>query len=70
MRASQYRPSYHHAIAHLVTFGGYRGNRAYGRKLIALALRGLRADHGRERAQLERRHMLFITGQFPAKGTA
>ena len=58
---------YHKAIAHLVAFGGHGGDPVRGRRLIAQALKALRAKYGRERAASERRHMLFISGQFPVK---
>ena len=62
-----YPPVYHRAVNHLVSFGGHGGNRLAGRQMIAGALRALRAKYGREMAQHERRHMLFISGQFPVK---
>lgn len=62
-----YPPVYHAAINHLVAFGGHSGDTAQGRKLCAGALRALRAMHGRDFAQRERRHMQFISGQFPVK---
>lgn len=62
-----YPPVYHKAINHLVAFGGHGGDTNAGRKLIAQALRALRDQYGRERASNERRHMLFISGQFPIK---
>ena len=63
----QYTPAYHAACNHLVAFGGHGGDRAKGRALIARALRDLRKQYGRERAARERRHLLFISGQFPVK---
>ncbi len=63
----QYFPSYHAAVNHLIAHGGHGGNTTHGRNLIARALRDLRVGFGRERAQRERRHMLFISGQFPVK---
>ena len=71
--AYQYRESYHAACKYLVAFGGYHGSnraRAYGRKVIAEALCELRRDVGRKRAASERRHLLFISGQFPVKDDA
>ena len=62
-----YPASYHRAVNHLIAHGGHGGNTANGRAKIALALRDLRRIFGRERAQRERRHMLFISGQFPVK---
>ena len=61
-----YPASYHHAVNHLVSFGGHGGDRRYGRKLIALALRAMRKQN-RQWAQHERQHMLYISGQFPVK---
>ena len=63
-----YPQSYHAAIGHLIAYGGHGGDRNHGRRLIARALRGLRRQYGPARAQAERRHMLFISGQFPVKG--
>lgn len=63
----QYFPSYHAAVNHLIAYGGHGGNTTHGRNLIARALRDLRANFGRARAVSERRHMLFISGQFPVK---
>ena len=62
----QYTRTYHNAINHLIAHGGHGGDRAKGRLLIANALRQLRA-YDRDRAQRERLHMLFISGQFPVK---
>lgn len=65
----KYTRTYHDAINHLVAFGAYGGNRKNrkkGRDLIARALRQLRT-YDRDRAQRERMHMLFISGQFPVK---
>ena len=62
-----YPRSYQAAVAHLVAFGGHGGDTVKGRKLVAQALRALRRDFGSDRAQQERRHMLFISGQFPVK---
>ena len=62
-----YPKVYHSAVNHLVAFGGHNGDTKHGRKLIAMALRALRANFGRKIAQDERRHMLFISGQFPVK---
>ena len=65
-----YPAVYHKAISHLVWYGGHGGGaktRAQGRLYIAQALRALRA-HSRERARMERGHMLYISGQFPVKG--
>jgi hypothetical protein len=59
--------AYQKACNHLVAFGSYGGDRAQGRKLIADALRVIRAKYGREAARRERYHMLFISGQFPVK---
>lgn len=61
-----YTHTYHDAINHLITYGAYNGNRANGRRLIAKALREIRAVN-RPRARRERDHMLFISGQFPVK---
>lgn len=62
----KYTRTYHAAINHLIAFGGHGGDTAAGRNLIARALRELRAVD-RDRAQRERMHMLFISGQFPVK---
>ena len=62
-----YPRSYHAACAHLVAFGGHGGDTTKGRKLVAQALQALRRNFGSERAQTERRHMLFIAGHFPVK---
>jgi len=67
MSATMYPRVYHDAINHLIAFGGHGGDRLAGRKLIARALRYMRNHYGRERAQRERYHMLFISGQFPVK---
>lgn len=56
------------ACAHLVAFGGWDYTEA-GRAKVAAALRAMRRV-SREWAQTERRHMLFISGQFPVKVTA
>jgi hypothetical protein len=69
-RHHYYGPSYHAAVNHLVQFGGHGGDTARGRRLIARALRDLRRTRGRESAQHERRHMLFISGMFPVKVSA
>ena len=61
-----YPLSYHLACNHLVAFGGHGGDTKYGRQLIASALRSLRAIN-KTQAQNERRHMLYISGQFPVK---
>jgi hypothetical protein len=61
-----YPAEYHAAVNHLVAFGGHGGNTRLGRRLVARALRALRAID-RVRAQAERRHMLYISGQFPVK---
>jgi hypothetical protein len=65
-----YPPAYHAACAHLVAFGGHGGDRLKGRRTIAAALRALRHKYGREFAARERRHLLFISGQFPVKRNA
>ena len=62
-----YPPSYHRAISYLIAFDGHGGNRHLGRQLVARALRAVRRDFGSARARDERRHMLFISGQFPPK---
>jgi len=62
-----YPQIYHEACHHLIAYGGHGGNRLQGRKIIAQALRALRAKFGRERAQAERRGLLFIAGHFPLK---
>ncbi len=62
-----YSKSYHAAVNHLVAFGAHGGDIKSGRLKIAQALRDLRVCYGRERAQFERRHMLFISGMFPVK---
>ena len=62
-----YPAIYHRAVAHLVAFGGHGGDTAKGRKLCADALRVMRNRHGTETAMRERRHMLYISGQFPVK---
>ena len=61
-----YPKVYHAACNHLVHYGG-RNRTAEGRKLVAQALRALRAAFGRAVAQRERRHLLFISGHFPVK---
>lgn len=43
-----------------------RLNARCGRRTIAAALRAIRA-HSRERARSERRHMLYVAGEFPRK---
>ena len=70
MEYGTYPKSYHRAINHLVQFGGHGGNTRAGRMLVAVALRDLRRDFGRVRAMDERRHMLFISGQFPVRADA
>lgn len=65
--SAAYPAAYHAACAHLVAFGGHGGNTAQGRLLVARALRALRSQYGRARAQRERGHLLFISGQFPVK---
>lgn len=62
-----YPPVYHKACAHLVAYGGHGGNTRAGRKLVADALRALRARYGREFARDARGGLLFISGQFPVK---
>lgn len=62
-----YPQSYHDACNHLVAFDGHGGNTKAGRVKCARALWELRKRFGRERAAWERRHMLYITGQFPVK---
>lgn len=67
---NQYTKAYHDACSFLVGFGAHGGTaeqRRWARSRIAQALVDLRRAHGRERAQSERRHMLFITGMFPVK---
>lgn len=66
-RADYYPQAYHRAVNHLVAFGGHGGDTAKGRALVASALRAMRQRHGGEAARRERRHMLFISGQFPVK---
>ena len=63
----RYPTIYHRAVNHLVVFGGHGGDTHKGRMLCAAALRALRVKLGRESAAHERRHMLFISGQFPVK---
>ena len=62
-----YPKSYHDAIRHLVSFGGHGGDTKHGRMLCARALLAVRSKCGTDRAIIERRHMLFISGQFPVK---
>jgi hypothetical protein len=70
MTDTRYPQVYHLACNHLVAFGGHGGDTRLGRKLCADALRAIRAKFGRERAQRERFHLLFISGQFPVKGSS
>jgi hypothetical protein len=65
---NRYPKSYHAAVNHLVAHGGHGGDCKRGRLLVAQALRDLRKID-RAWAQWERRHMLFISGQFPVKCT-
>jgi hypothetical protein len=65
---TMYPQSYHAACNHLVSFGGHRFAQA-GRLKVARALRDLRRIMPREQVQRERYHMLFISGQFPVKGS-
>ena len=65
-KRASYPRAYHLAANHLVAFGGHGGDTVRGRKLVADALRALRAT-SRERAQHERRSLLYISGQFPVK---
>ena len=62
-----YPKCYHDAIRHLVYFGGHGGDTKRGRALCAKALLAVRSKHGTDRAIIERKHMLFISGQFPVK---
>ena len=61
-----YPKSYHAAITHMIHFGAWNRT-GVGRKLVARALRDLRANYPRERASRERRHIKQICGQFPVK---
>lgn len=61
---------YHRACYHLVAFGAHGGDTTKGRQLCACALIALRHAFGRQAAQHHRRHMLFITGQFPIKANS
>lgn len=63
----KYSREYHDAVAHLVAFGGHNGDTRKGRKLVAKALRVIRKTDGNYMALVERRHLLFISGQFPVK---
>ena len=67
---TKYPAYYHAAINHLVAFGGHGGGdykRAMARRNIAKSLMWARRTFGKDRAQWERGHMLFISGQFPLK---
>lgn len=63
-----YAMSYHEAIGHLIGYGRYEYSQT-GRDRVALALRDLRKQYGRRRAQRERRHMRQICGDFPVSLT-
>ena len=69
----RYPASYHAAIDRLVQFGAWGGTdaqRQCTRRLIAAALRYLRAHRSKHEARRERFHLVQIAGMWPPKNSA